>query len=66
MNRLLRIFASPPLTLGVLVFLVAYSGLAAWIPGTYFATVFGPRPFSAPPFLVAVFLLFLCTLSCTW
>ena len=66
MNQLLRIFASPRLTLGVLGFLVAYSGLAAWAPDTSLERVFGPLPFSAVPFLAAVSLLFLCTLSCTW
>ena len=66
MNRLLRIFASPRLTLGVLGFLVAYSGLAAWAPDTSLKLVFGPQPFSAPIFLAVVFILFLCTLSCTW
>jgi hypothetical protein len=66
MNRLLRIFATPRLTLGVLGFLVVYSGLSAWAPDTSLENVLGPRPFSSPLFLVAVFLLFLCTLSCTW
>ena len=66
MNRLLRVLASPRLTLGVLGFLVVYSGLSAWAPDTSLERAFGPRPFSAPPFLAAVFLLFLCTLSCTW
>jgi len=66
MNRLFRIFASARLTLGVLGFLVMYSGLSAWAPDTSLEKVLGPSPFSAPIFLAAVFLLFLCTLSCTW
>lgn len=66
MNRLLRILASPRLTLGVLAFLVLYSGFSAWAPDTSLRTIFGPRPFSAPLFLAAVILLFLCTLACTW
>lgn len=66
MNRLLRIFASPRLTLAVLGFLVVYSILAAWAPDTPLEKILGPRPFSAPVFLAPVLLLFLCTLSCTW
>jgi len=66
MSRLLRIFASARLTLGVLGFLVVYSGLSAWAPDTSLEKFLGARPFSSPLFLVAVFLLFLCTLSCTW
>jgi len=66
MNRLLRIFASPRLTLGVLGFLVVYSLLSVWAPDTPLEKILGPRPFSAPLFLASVFLLFLCTLSCTW
>jgi len=64
--RLLRIFASPRLTLGVLSFLVIYSLIAAWAPDTKLENILGPRPFSAPLFLASVLLLFLCTLSCTW
>ena len=66
MIRLLRIFASPRLTLGVLSFLVIYSLIAAWAPDTKLENILGPRPFSAPLFLASVLLLFLCTLSCTW
>jgi hypothetical protein len=66
MNRLLRFFASARLTLGILAFLVVYSGLSAWAPETSLEKIFGPHPFSAPLFLVVVFLLFLSTLSCTW
>ena len=66
MNRLLRIFASPRLTLGVLGFLVVYSLLSVWATDTPLEKIFGPRPFSAPLFFASVLLLFLCTLSCTW
>jgi len=66
MNRLLKFFASARLTLGILAFLVVYSGLSAWAPDTSLENILGPQPFSAPLFLVVVFLLFLSTLSCTW
>ncbi len=66
MNRLLRAFASPRLTLVVLGFLVVYSLLSAWAPDTSLEEILGQRPFSAPLFLASVLLLFLCTLSCTW
>lgn len=74
MPRVLRLLRSPRLALGVLGFLAAYCGLAAWLPwpragvaAPGWAVAFGlDPPFASPAFLSAVSLLFLSTLACLW
>ncbi len=74
MPRVWHLLRSPRLALGVLGFLAAYCGLAAWLPRSG-AGAAAPgwvvalgllRPFASPAFLVAVGLLFLSTLACLW
>jgi hypothetical protein len=74
MPRLTGLLRSPRLALGVLGFLAAYCGLAAWLPWSnagaavpgWAVTLGLDRPFATPAFLVAVGLLFLSTLACLW
>ena len=74
MSGLLRLLRAPRLALGVLGFLAAYCGLAAWLPWSnpgatvpaWAVTLGLHRPFAAPAFLLAVGLLFLSTLACLW
>ena len=74
MPRVLRLLRSPRLALGVLGFLAAYCGLAAWLPWPkggaavpgWAVTLGLDRPFASPGFLLAVGLLLLSTLACLW
>ena len=74
MSGLLHLLRAPRLALGVLGFLAAYCGLAAWLPWSnggaavpgWAVTLALDRPFAAPVFLPAVGLLFLTTLACLW
>lgn len=74
MNEVLQALKSPRVARGVLLFLAAFGGIAAWLPWTsegttppYWASALGlDHPFSSFPFLAACGLLFLNTLACTW
>jgi hypothetical protein len=75
LSRLLTLLRSPRLALAVIGFLAAWTGVGAWAPwmqpngpaAPAWAATFGlDHPFTSWPFLVAVALLFVCTLACTW
>ena len=75
MARLLSLLRSPRLALAVIGFVATWTGVGAWTPwmqpnspvAPAWATAIGlDRPFTSWPFLLAVALLFACTLACTW
>lgn len=63
---MIRLLAAPRLALGVIGALVVYASAAVALPAADLGQPFGDHPFSNPPFLVLVALLFLSTLGCTW
>jgi hypothetical protein len=75
LSRLLLLLRSPRLALSVIGFLAAWTGVGAWAPWmqpngpaapAWAAAVGLDHPFTSWPFLLAVALLFVCTLACTW
>ena len=75
MTRILSLLRSPRLALPVIGFLATWTGVGAWAPWMQpqgpaappWAVAIGlDLPFTSWPFLLAVALLFACTLACTW
>ncbi len=75
MSGILAELRSARFARAVLLFLGAYSGVAAWLPWTrqdagappaWAATLGLVHPFSSPAFVLGVSLLFASTLACTW
>jgi hypothetical protein len=75
LSRLLTLLRSPRLALAVIGFIAIWTGVGAWAPWMqpngpaappWAATVGLDHPFTSWPFLLAVALLFVCTLACTW
>lgn len=75
MSRLVQLLRSAGFARGVLIYLGAYGGIAAWLPWSrdggppapsWASAVWLDRPFSSPPFLLGVAALFASTLACTW
>lgn len=74
-GRFVPVLRSARFARAVLVYLAAYSGVAAWLPWTRDGGGSPPawaeplglvHPFSSPAFVVGVALLFASTLACTW
>lgn len=75
MNSLVSALRTARFARAVLVYLAAYSGVAAWLPWTragggtapsWAAKLGFAHPFSSPAFVAGVVLLFASTLACTW
>ncbi len=75
MRRIVAALRSARLARAVLIYLAAYSGVAAWLPWTREGGGAPPawagplglvHPFSSPAFVLGVVLLFASTLACTW
>jgi hypothetical protein len=73
--RILKFLRSPRLALAVIGFLAIWTGVGAWAPWMQPSGPAAPawsvaigldHPFSTWPFLLAVALLFVSTLACTW
>ena len=75
MNGLVSALRSARFARVVLIYLAAFSGIAAWLPWTragggpapaWAAPLGLAHPFSSPAFVAGVALLFATTLACTW